>query len=193
MSDDKLRLFTAVTVPDAHLSWLDDEVEDLKALPGARWSPLANQHVTLNFLGWIPGSELDRVMAVLDLVVPRQSAGAVSLAGLGAFPHERRARVLWVGIDDPEGLLARLAAALGEEMRVVGYEPEDRAYTPHLTLARLKTPRSVAGLLPALPGPPGPFPIDRVTLFRSRLSPSGSRYEVVHEAYLGADDAGVSQ
>ena len=193
MSDDKLRLFTAVTLPEAQLAWLDEAVHELKEIPGARWVPVENQHVTLNFLGWTPERDLDRVTAALDLVAPRHPTGVASLAGLGAFPRERRARVLWAGIDDPEALLARLTAALGDDLRAVGYEPEDRAYTPHLTLARLKTPRSVAGLLPELPAPPGPFPIDRVTLFRSRLSPSGSRYEVVHEAYLGADDAGVSQ
>lgn len=193
MSDEKLRLFTAVTVPEAQLTWLDGVVEELKALPGARWSPLENQHVTLNFLGWVPEGDLGRVVAALDLVVPRHRAGAATLAELGAFPRERRARVLWAGIDDPDELLGRLGAALGEELRAVGYEPEGRAYTPHLTLARLKTPRSLTGLLPVLPEPPGPFPVDRVTLFRSRLGPSGSRYEVVHEAYLGTDDAGVSE
>ncbi|HEV2756715.1 MAG TPA: RNA 2',3'-cyclic phosphodiesterase [Actinomycetota bacterium] len=193
MTGEKLRLFTAVVVPEPQLTWLDEAVAELRPLPGARWAPVENQHVTLNFLGWVPAEDLERVVERVDAVAPLHRASNAALGGLGAFPRERRARVLWAGIDDPTGLLAGLAADLGDELRAVGYEPEERAYTPHLTLARFKTPRSLTGLLPALPPPPGTFPIDRVTLFRSRLSPSGSRYEVVHEAYLGADDGGVSQ
>ncbi|MDQ3913714.1 MAG: RNA 2',3'-cyclic phosphodiesterase [Actinomycetota bacterium] len=190
---DKIRLFTAVRIPEAQLVWVDEAVAELKSLPGARWVPVANQHVTLNFLGWVPSEDVPRVVATVDAVAPRHRAAPAALTGLGAFPRERRARVLWAGVDDPAGLLPALAAGLGSELRAVGYEPEDRPYTAHVTLARLKTPRSVEGLLPALPAPPGPFTIDRVTLFRSRLSRSGSRYEVVHEAHLGADDARVSQ
>lgn len=193
MSDDKLRLFTAVTLPEPQVAWLDEAVAELKGLPGARWVPPENRHVTLNFLGWVPSDDLERVIAAVDLVAPRHRSATAALAGLGAFPRERRARVLWAGIDDPSGVLAALATGLGEELRTVGYEPEERAYTAHLTLARFKTPRSLEGLLPALPEPPGPFAIDRVTLFRSRLSSAGSRYEVLHEAYLRTDDARVSQ
>ncbi|MFN2588724.1 MAG: RNA 2',3'-cyclic phosphodiesterase [Actinomycetota bacterium] len=193
MSGEKLRLFTAVRVPEEQLAWLDDAVADLKSLPGARWAPLDRQHVTLNFIGWIESALLPHVVGAVDAVAPRHPAAAALLSGLGAFPRERRARVLWAGIDDPSGLLAALARDLGEGLRAVGYEPEDRPYTAHLTLARFKTPRALEGRLPALPAPPDPFTIDRVTLFRSRLSPSGSRYEVVHEAYLGAGGPGVSR
>ena len=192
MSDEKLRLFTAVRVPETHLAWLDDATAAAKALPGARWTAPENQHVTLNFIGWTPSGNLPLVVGALDAVGTRHGPSDASISGLGTFPSERRARVLWAGIDDPDGLLPALAGDLGDELRAAGYVPEDRAYTAHLTLARFKTPRSVAGLLPELPAPPGTFTIDRITLFRSRLSPSGARYEVLHEAYLGADDARVS-
>lgn len=190
MGSEKLRLFTAVQIPRARLEWLDAAAGDLKALPGARWVALDNQHVTLNFLGWIGGELFGEVTAAVDAAARVHAPADVTLSALGAFPKPRRARVLWAGIDDPRGLLAALATDLGERLRPVGYEPEDRPYTAHLTLARLKTPRSLEGLLPELPESPGPFPIDRVTLFRSRLSPSGARYEVVHEAYLSGSAAG---
>ena len=193
MGDEKLRLFTAVRVPRSQLEWLDDAVGSLKALAGARWPAVDNQHVTLNFLGWIPEDALPEVIAAVDTVAGAHPAANVALTGLGAFPKTRRARVMWAGLADPEGLLPALAADLGERLRTVGYEPEDRPYTAHLTLARFKTPRSLEGLLPTLPAPPGPFAVDRVTLFRSRLSPSGARYEVVHEAYLSASGGGRSQ
>lgn len=190
MGDDKLRLFTAVRVPRGHLEWLDAEIEGLKAVPGARWTTVGNQHVTLNFLGWIEARLLGDVTAAVDEAAARHAPAEMSLAGLGAFPKPRRARVLWAGIADAAGLLPALTEDLGDRLRRVGYQPEDRRYTAHLTLARFKTPRSLEGLLPHLPPHPGPFVVDRVTLFRSRLSPSGARYEVVHEAYLTADAAG---
>ena len=189
MGDEKLRLFTAVRVPHSHLEWLDGAVGGLKALPGARWANVENQHVTLNFLGWLPSPLLPDVTAAVDSAARRHAPSDVSLGPLGAFPRERRARVLWAGLVDPEDLLPSLTGDLGEGLRAVGYEPEDRGFTPHLTLARFKTPRSLQGLLPQLPDPPGPFAVDRVTLFRSRLSPSGARYEVLHEAYLTGERA----
>ena len=192
MSEDKLRLFTAVRVPRDQLQWLDSEVGGLKGLPGARWAPLDNQHVTLNFLGWVPAGSLARVVSSVDGVAARHSPAEASLGGLGAFPSPRRARVLWAGIDDPAALLPSLSLGLGLALQAVGYEPEEREYTAHLTLARFKTPRPLEAL-PELPAPPGGFTVDRVTLYRSRLSPSGARYEIVHEAYLGAEDAGVSR
>lgn len=184
MGADKLRLFTAVRIPRPQLEWLDAAIGDLKGLPGARWTTVDNQHVTLNFLGWVASSLLERVAAAVDEVAALHAAAEVSLDGLGAFPRLRRARVLWAGLADPAGLLPALADDLGQRLRAIGYEPEDRAYTPHLTLARFKVPRPLEGMLPDLPGAPDAFSVDRITLFRSRLSPAGARYEVVHEAYL---------
>ena len=191
MDGEKLRLFTAVRAPRAQLEWLDRAAAGLKSLPGARWTAVENQHVTLNFLGWIEQATLSEVTGAIDAVAGRHEPSDVALVGLGAFPNQRRARVLWAGISDPAGLLSALAAGLGESLRAVGYEPEHRPYTAHLTLARFKAPRSLAGLLPTLPPAPAPFAVDQVTLFRSRLSPSGARYEALHEAYLSADAAGT--
>ena len=191
--DEKLRLFTAVRVPRDQLEWLDDEVAGLESLPGARWTSVENQHVTLNFLGWVGSPLLPEVVAAVDATARSHAPAEVRLGGLGAFPKPRRARVLWAGIQDPEGLLPALADDLGKRLGAVGYEPETRAFTAHLTLARLKAPRALD--LPELPAPPGSFTVDRITLFRSRLSPSGARYEVMHEAYLSASatDAEGSQ
>ena len=187
MAGEKLRLFTAVRVPFEQLEWLDRAVGELKGLSGARWTNVESRHVTLNFLGWVESELLADVVGAVDEAARRHAPARVSLAGLGAFPGERRARVLWAGLDDPAGLLPALAADLGERLRTTGYEPEDRPYTAHLTLARFKTPRPVE--LPGLPEAPEAFSVDRVTLFRSRLSAAGARYEVMHEAYLSASAA----
>lgn len=184
MGSEKLRLFTAVRVPEDQLEWLDGEVASLKPATGGRWTSPENQHVTLNFLGWVEAHLAPVVRSAVDETAAAHRPAEVSLSGLGAFPRARGARVLWAGLSDPDGLLPALADDLGTRLTAVGYEPEERPYTAHLTLARFKAPRPVE--LPELPPPPNPFTVDRVTLFRSRLGSAGARYEVIHEAYLSA-------
>ena len=97
------------------------------------------------------------------------------------------ARVLWAGLDDPEGRFAVLAARL-DQLLVDYYLDEQRPFTPHLTLARLVPPRNLREFAPELLGTlvdPEPFPVDRLVLFRSHLSPAGARYEPIFEAPLG--------
>ena len=81
-------------------------------LQGARWTKPENQHVTLKFLGWVDGPRLDDVSGALEPVGHAHQAATLSLTELGAFPSERRARVLWVGLDDPAGLLVSLVTAI---------------------------------------------------------------------------------
>lgn len=96
------------------------------------------------------------------------------LDGLGAFPNARRARVAWAGIGDPAGGIAAAARALGESLARIGFPPEARAFTPHVTLARANPPRAMT--LDA-EVPPERFVVDRVTLFESHLSRAGAHYE----------------
>ena len=175
-----LRLFVAAPVPERHLQWVAEQVSSLYSrLPEARWTDASTQHLTLKFLGSTPPDKLDDITAALATVAAGRSAAPVSLTATGAFPNKRRARVFWMGLDDPSGLLEGLAADLDRGLRPLGYTPEKRAFTPHLTLARFKSPAVVPEEASiearALP----PFDIDRLILWRSRLHPAGARYEEV--------------
>jgi 2'-5' RNA ligase len=87
-----------------------------------------------------------------------------------------------MGINDPDDLLGRLAAALDEGLRVLGFAAEERAYTPHLTLARLKSPAPVGDLATTLPEADWePIEVDHLSLYRSRLSPRGAVYELLEK------------
>jgi 2'-5' RNA ligase len=181
---ERLRLFVAVDAPPDQLEAVDDALEDLKkTLGGARWAPVANQHVTLKFLGSTPADLVDAVGDVCARAAAAERPSIVSIAGLGAFPSVTRARVLWAGIDDPNDLLATLARRLADDFAPLGYEPEKRSFTPHLTLARFKRPGRL-GDLPELPGL-DPFSVTELVLYRSRLSPTGARYEVVERYPIG--------
>ncbi|HEX2049736.1 MAG TPA: RNA 2',3'-cyclic phosphodiesterase [Actinomycetota bacterium] len=175
----RVRLFAAVRVPDEHQRVVDEAVAPLRArVAGARWTPPESRHVTVKFVGYLDAGLVDDALAAVASCARRQGASDVRLSELGAFPGPRRARVLWAGLDDPDSLLARLAADLDDAFEPLGVEPERRAFTPHLTLARFREPARLDGMLPVLPraGLP-PFRVADVELFRSHLSPRGARYE----------------
>ena len=174
----RLRLFVAARVPRSRLEELHDRLEGLRArLPGARWVAPENQHVTLRFLGATRPDQLDAVRAVVRCAAARTAAAQLSLGGLGAFPRTSSARVLWAGVDDSGGALTEVAGRLRDELAPLGFEPERRAFAPHLTLARFKTPARLTDLPELAPGEP--FGLEEVALYRSHLSPRGARYELV--------------
>lgn len=183
---ERLRLFVAVRVPPEHLSKVDDALAPHKdAWPGARWIALENQHVTLKFLGSTPSDRFGAVCDVIRMVAAGHVPSHVSLTRLGVFPSPRRARVLWVGIDDDAALLSRLASDLQSSFEPLGYPSEERPFTPHLTLARFKSPVRVEGSLPASSFEDLSFAVESVDLFRSRLHPKGALYELLEAFPLG--------
>lgn len=187
-----LRLFVAVSVPEGHLKRIQEEALDLRARwPEARWMKRENQHVTLKFLGSTAPASLDDVRTAVASVAGDHRAATMNVSGLGIFPGPRRARVLWVGIDDPEELLASLARSLDEALEPLGYRTEKRAFHPHLTLARWRTPQRIAGDLPELDLDLPAFVVEEVELFRSHLHPKGARYEVLEAFALSPSDDGA--
>lgn len=150
-----------------------------RQLQGGRWIPVENQHLTLKFLGATPADRLRSVADICARVASARRPSPIALEGAGAFPSRRRVRVLWIGIADPGRLLSALASDLDAGFEPLGYAPETRAFTPHLTLARFDPPARL-GSLPTLDlGVLPPFEVDGVELYRSRLSPKGARYEMM--------------
>lgn len=175
-----MRLFAAVEIPQKHLESVHAAVEPLRqALSGARWTAPLNWHVTVKFFGEVPEDRVDELAEAVAGAARSAESMESRLLDVGAFPSLRRARVLWVGIDDPASGLD----ALAQELSRVSEKPaEKRPLHPHLTLARLKVPVSVEKVVEGCRPfdlDRSPFPIDRITLFRSHLSPRGARYEVL--------------
>lgn len=184
MDEKPLRLFLAVSVPADRSIWLAEATAGWRELwPGARWTKRDNQHVTLKFLGPTPPDLLEPVTAACLTASKRHLPSPLRLGDAGVFPNERRARVLWVGLDDPSALLAGLAGDLDAALEPLGFRSEARPYTAHLTLARFKTPVAI-GDLPGLPEPPPAFTPTSIGLWRSHLSPRGADYERLAELPL---------
>jgi len=178
-----LRLFVAVDVPDDVRSSVADAIAPLRErFPRARWSPPANWHLTVKFLGRAWPRTLDWITSSVEGVASAAQPFAASVAGLGSFPSARRARVLWAGFEDPGGRLAAIAASLDVAL-AAEYAPEKRAFTPHLTVARFDPPVEVGRDLPE--ASTRTFEVDRLVLYRSHLRRPAPAYERIAVFPLG--------
>jgi 2'-5' RNA ligase len=174
MAPPALRLFAALELPDAALDALE-AFRDRAADPEL-WRPVPREslHVTLAFLG---STDPELVAACAEAL--RGAAGpAPPLAFAGALLlPPRRARVLCAALADPDGTLAALQRGVSDALAATGaYEPEARPFRPHVTVARLRPRTTAPRTVPAAPEPLE-FAGSAVTLFASRLSPGGARYE----------------
>jgi 2'-5' RNA ligase len=177
------RGFVAVVPPDDVLDAVEATAASIEVPSTARRTTRPQWHLTLQFLG----NKVD-FAAVGDALAPLAVRGApVQLGAAGAFPTERRGRVLWLGVREGDALLVQLAAAVGALLAPVGYPPEARPYHAHLTLARLKAPADLRPVVGALgPGPVGrAWTAAEVVLFRSKPGRGGSEYTARTRIPLG--------
>lgn len=156
-----------------------------------RWSQVNNIHLTLKFLGDVSATNLETLQKVLENEAGKHPPFTLSTGGLGAFPSPNRARVLWMGIQAPPDLAA-LQLGIEQEMARLGYAPEERPFSPHLTLGRVGrnvTPQDLRRIGEALKeeqtGDLGATRVEAVHLFKSDLRPEGSIYTRLFSASLG--------
>ncbi len=179
------RMFLAATLPEearhAMAAHLGDELGD-KRLPGKPVPP-PNWHLTVRFLGSTEPTPAEAISAHLDqhlMVEPFR----LRLTGLGGFPRERKASVLWIGIDGDLEPLSELAAECERAAVSAGFEPEGRPFHPHLTLSRIRPPSDVRKLVDEIPAAGIKFDVDAVTLYRSILGSGPARYEALDTVSL---------
>ena len=179
-----LRLFVAIEIPSDVRDLVEGAVAPIREMfPRAKWVPKQNQHVTLKFLGSTYPRLVDRVTEAIGDVATAWQPFETRVDGLGAFPSERRAAVLWAGLDDAGGRMSELASALDTAL-AKEFAPEERAFTPHLTVARFKPPERLGELPTGLRS--DVFTIDQVVLFRSQVRRPAPIYTPVGTFPLGA-------
>lgn len=134
-----MRAFVAVFPPPEIREALLAAARELRVIGPVRWVRPENVHLTLKFLGDVSSQDLlDRVPEALEAVCGRHEPFDAESAAFGAFPSERRARILWAGIDEGSDRLRALAEDVEACMEPLGFEREARVYTPHLTLGRAR-------------------------------------------------------
>ena len=174
-----MRTFIAVDLPAELRVELGRWQEKLrKSARGARWVRPEGIHLTLKFLGEISSAQVIEVSKILS-TLPRIAPFEIHFKGFGFFPHARRPRVLWVGIE-PCPTLEALAAQVDKSLETVGFAREQRAFKPHLTLARFRVPRPQPEIEKAIStgGPTvlGPITVREFFLFESILRSQGAAY-----------------
>lgn len=174
-----MRLFVALDIPEDVRAALGALVTKLRVqLRDARWVRIEGAHVTLKFIGEVPTEKMDDIQAALR-AVPFPDPIRINFRGVGFFPNERRPRVLWAGIEAGPALGA-LAAAVDAALELLGIAREQREFSPHLTLARLDSPKNLnrlqEGIATAGPLVFGSGVANEFHLYQSVLKRGGAEY-----------------
>ncbi len=186
-----MRIFVALDLDQAVRERIQKFVEEIRTTaPDARWISAESLHVTLKFIGEQPDAAIARIEASLKLI--EAESFRVGFSGTGVFPTPRAARVVWIGIQ-ADNAMTQLAKTIDESLTRIGMPKEDRAFSPHLTLARTragsgapgrrkddKSNRQFAKLQEFLTTHPvpefGTMTAREFFLYRSQLSSKGSQY-----------------
>lgn len=188
-----LRAFIAIEIPAEIKKAIAVQTAGLHQAAGraVRWVTSENTHLTLKFLGELSPANVGLLSQALQVECSQQSSFEITVGGLGSFPNLRRPRLIWVGLNTPPDLNQlqhRVEAAAAR----LGYAPEDKPFSAHLTIGRVReqaSPEETKQLQAALTGLNigvlGTFTAGTVTLFKSELQPAGALYTPLFSARMG--------
>ena len=174
------RIFIGAELPGRLRSELFEVSNQLKtSIESARWVARDNIHLTLKFLGSITEEQLADIESVLAAKAGVFKRFSFACGALGAFPNQKRARVLWAGIDKGAREFIELSKLVNTALEPLGFERDDKPFKPHITLARLNPPKSIEQPLRTVPEASyqgRSVPLEGITIFQSHLKPTGVEY-----------------
>lgn len=169
---------------------LGEVIERLR--PAARdiaWVAPGNLHLTLKFLGAVPEEQIEAVAGALRQASLEASPFEARIRGLGAFPSARRPRVVWAGVTEGAADMIELARRVDLALAALGFPRDERPFSPHVTLGRVREPGRNPALTAALGSAAtrefGQMRVPSASLMRSELSPRGARYTELATVRLG--------
>lgn len=192
VTPEKKRLFLAINLSVVSVRKIAEVVERMQreaqtAQLRVAWVPAPNVHVTLKFLGWANADVVDSVRDLVGEGTRTRKGFELVAHGVGAFPSVEAPRVLWVGVADPSGQLAKLAADVESWMEQLGFPRESRPFAAHATIGRVKSGGTAESVLaPARETEFGRSLVREVVLYESRMRSSGSEYVAVARMALDA-------
>lgn len=189
-----VRAFIALELPQSIVDKIGRLQEKLKQeVPSGlvRWVRPEGIHLTLCFLGDVPEGRIPDMAGAMRQACVSYGRLDVSIAGLGCFPDVRRPRVLWIGVNEQTGDLARLQQDIERSLVPLGFAPETRGFHPHLTLGRIEARnrervQALGEYVARARVNIGHVQMASVSLMRSELLPGGAVYTQLAEAELGA-------
>jgi 2'-5' RNA ligase len=191
-----MRLFIGIELPEDvaraaadAAGRLRDSIERAADRAVLRWVPRENLHLTLWFIGEVTDAAAADIQRTIAAPFTER-AFALQIGGGGVFPPSGPPRAIWLGLQSGTASLVALHRELAVRLAPLGFVPEKRPYSPHLTIARVKDLRgrdgvAVRGVLAAAPGEIASCTVSHLTLLRSHTSPKGSRYEALLRVPLG--------
>ncbi|MDP2953610.1 MAG: RNA 2',3'-cyclic phosphodiesterase [Chloroflexota bacterium] len=189
---ETVRSFIAIELPEDVKETLRQMLEELRPLRFVKWAGPQGVHLTLKFLGNVPTPKLALVETAMRQVAAGATPFDLEASELGAFPDLRRPRVAWVGVKGEVEKLLDLQKNLGQALAPLGFAPEARGFSPHLTLGRVReqvSPPDRQRLGDALArlemGKASHIPVKALSLIKSQLTPRGPIYSLLASAPLG--------
>ncbi len=185
---ETIRAFVAVDIGDEIRAKLDELQRKLKKVhANVRWVKPQNIHLTLAFLGEVPPERIQPLQTALDGAFQQLEPFGLEAAGTGYFGKPNRPRVIWAGVADCPPL-RQLQQKTVDALLASGIGFDNKPFSPHLTLGRVKAPNHTASLLGKIEkykdAPLGRGRISAVDLIQSKLTPRGAEYEVLHRTEL---------
>jgi 2'-5' RNA ligase len=180
-----VRTFIALPLPadvKTALGELNEKLATTVSPRAVRWVRPERMHLTLRFLGETAVADLPAIQAALEPI--KAPPFTLTLDGLGGFPNRKRPRVIWVGLRETSGELAKLKRKLDATLAPLGWEKEKRRFNPHLTLGRVKKIGGVGKLAWNTAVPAADWGVTAVQFIQSDLQPDGPVYTVLHEQQL---------
>ena len=187
----EIRSFLAFEQPSEIQAILSRVSGELRRSPlDVRWVRPENIHLTVVFLGNIRSEDVETMENPLQKLCLTYGPFQISLKGTGCFPHSRKPRVLWIGLEGDLERMGRFRDSLQEEMQSFGIPKEDRAFSSHITIGRTRSTKNRDKLVQELNNIADisadnlKFNVTKITLFKSTLTPAGPIYDVLKEANL---------
>jgi len=184
-----IRSFIAVNLDGDLKKKIAEETENLRKIGGdIKWVPPENLHITLKFLGDTDEDLIPTVQERLSVISSSSAPFSLRLSGAGVFPDKRRPRVIWIDINNP-GELIKLQGSVEVSMVSIGFVKEDRPFSAHLTLGRVKALKNLKSLIDPLEALRdrdfGNIEVNSFSLMKSVLEPKGPEYTVIKEFHFG--------
>jgi len=187
-----MRTFIAIALPQQIKDYLAQLEDRLKATQAdVKWVTPENIHLTLKFLGERDDKKVEKIKQILEEAAGKRQPFQMRLSSVGAFPKISSPRVVWVGLDKGDRETIELAMDLEERIAKVGIPKEERPFSSHITIGRIRSPKNREKLVQELKNLENKtieenleFQAAQITLFKSTLTPQGPIYEILKVASL---------
>jgi 2'-5' RNA ligase len=186
-----LRCFIALELPEELKKKIYGYIEKLKSAGAdVKWIPPENLHLTLKFLGNTPEELLKNINERLISLSKSHDRFSLQVSGAGAFPNVKYPRVVWLGVHDSEEII-KLQHDIDESMAGLGFEKDDKQFTPHLTIGRVRSMKNKDALIKELATLKevdfGKIEVNNITVMKSELKQGGAEHFKLREISIGKE------